>query len=112
MVTRNTKTVSLISVASGRNIIGETAASTAATSPTALPATRRPRSPTSATVPVPIMLSPIRWASTLRRPARANSDTTNGCNGGYSAVGTTRWNFTRSNGRMYPRPSARWFARR
>ena len=67
-MTRKTKSVSLISVASGRNIIGEIAASAAATSPTAFPAIRRPRSPTSTTVPLPITAMPSRCASTLRMP--------------------------------------------
>ena len=38
-------------------------------------------------MPLPTTASPMRWASTLRIPARAKSERTNGCRGGYSAVG-------------------------
>ena len=89
-----------MSVTSGRNSIGESAAITAATTPVRAPATRRPIIPITATVPVPTAARPIRCHSTLRKPSRAKSETTNECNGGYSAVGTTRWKRARSNGRM------------
>jgi hypothetical protein len=68
--------------------IGQHATTSAATTPTRTPATRRPSSPVRATVAVPT-IAPTSWRSVwLPNPIRWATLSTIGHNGGNVAVGT------------------------
>src|SRR5262249_10165528 len=105
-----TYSASAIRIASLKNSIGEIAATTAATNATVGPPTRRPNKPMSTTFAPPTNAITMRCDITLCTPNFAGIASNNGNNGGYSAVYRTRCSNKKSNGRMYPRPRARFNA--